>query len=137
MTDDLAALRAELERHRINMTITGGYAVSLLADTVDRIISALARAEAAERERDDALAEAASLHGAECIENAALRSLAEAAEREAERLRAGIVQARAFCLNWMPDDVSPMRQQFNKMVGELTALLAAQPGAAPATGGER
>ena len=78
MTDDLAALRAELERHRINMTITGGYAVSLLADTVDRIISALARAEAAERERDDALAEAASLHGAECIENAALRARAEA-----------------------------------------------------------
>ena len=134
MTDDpktsaslVATLRAELERHRINMTITGGYAVSLLADTVDRIIAALARAESAERERDDALAEAASLHGAECIENAALRSLAEAAERNAAEL-ARMMGCLEPSERGIPSCDPPCLA--------CAALLAAQPGAS-ATRGER
>ena len=87
MIDDLATLRAELERWQ--ETFAEGFFLAsnpedarqfadALLTNLPAILAALARAESAERERDDALAEAASLHGAECSENAALRARAEA-----------------------------------------------------------
>lgn len=162
MSDDLATLRAELERLNAEMTpgeweaedrrgaalknirvVSGRHDVCEVSDVHQRDYQGSFRGDHKAADAVDAVG-LANGSGIAALRNAlpriiAVLTRAESAERRIELARQALIATNYFRPEEVGDDIAPRIAELHAEITaqqRLAALLAAQPGAAPATGGE-